>query len=208
MDQALVIFGAAFIWFLAVISPGPNFLIVSQLSVARSRSAGMGATVGVSTGALTYASLTLFGLSIVLNQMAWLHDPIRIAGGAYLIYLGIKSWLGARKPPPTRDFTDAAPGHFAHGLRVGLLTQFTNPKSIAFCVGLFAAAVPPSTPLWAKLSILAAGAVIEFGWYTLVTTVLSSGRSRAFYLRAKAAIDRTVGGLLVLLGARLLLEEN
>lgn len=208
MDQALVIFGAAFIWFLAVVSPGPNFLIVSQLSVARSRAAGMGATVGVSTGALTYASLTLFGLSIVLDQMAWLHDPIRIAGGAYLIYLGIKSWLGARKPPPTRDFTDAAPGHFAHGLHVGLLTQFTNPKSIAFCVGLFAAAVPPSTPLWAKLAILAAGAVIEFGWYTLVTTVLSSGRSRAFYLRAKMAIDRTVGGLLVLLGARLLLEEN
>lgn len=208
MDQALVIVGAAFIWFLAVVSPGPNFLIVSQLSVARSRAAGMGATVGVSTGALTYASLTLFGLSIVLNQMAWLHDPIRIAGGAYLIYLGIKSWLGARKPPPAVDFTDATPGHFAHGLRVGLLTQFTNPKSIAFCVGLFAAAVPPSTPLWAKLSILAAGAVIEFGWYSLVTMVLSSGRSRAFYLRAKAAIDRTVGGLLVLLGARLLLEEN
>lgn len=167
----------------------------------------MGATVGVSSGALTYASLTLFGLSIVLNQMAWLHDPIRIAGGAYLIYLGIKSWLGARKPPPVADFADASPGHFAHGLRVGLLTQLTNPKSIAFCVGLFAAAVPPSTPLWAKLSILAAGAVIEFGWYTLVTTVLSSGRARAFYLRAKAVIDRTVGGLLVLLGARLLLDD-
>lgn len=208
MDQALVIFGAAFIWFLAVISPGPNFLIVSQLSVARSRAAGMGATVGVSLGALTYASLTLFGLSLVLEKMAWLHDPIRIAGGAYLIYLGVKSWLGARKPPPAADFTGAAPGHFAHGLRVGLLTQLTNPKSIAFCVGLFAAAVPPSTPLWAKLSILAAGAVIEFGWYTLVTTVLSSGHARAFYLRAKTVIDRTVGGLLVLLGARLLLEEN
>lgn len=50
--------------------------------------------------------------------------------------------------------------------------------------------------------------MIEFGWYTLVTTVLSSGRARAFYLRAKAAIDRAVGGLLVLLGTRLLLEEN
>lgn len=143
MDQALVIFGAAFIWLLAVVSPGPNFLIVSQLSGARSRAAGMGATVGVSSGALAYASLTLFGLGFVLNQMAWLHDPIRIAGGAYLIYLGIKSWLGARKPPPVADFADTAPGHFAHGLRVGLLTQLANPKSIAFCVGLFAAAVPP-----------------------------------------------------------------
>lgn len=208
MDQIVTIFGAAFIWFLAVVSPGPNFLIVSQLSVARSRAAGLGATVGVSSGALTYASLTLFGLSIVLDRMAWLHDPIRIAGGAYLIYLGIKSWRGARQPPAEADLADAAPGHFSHGLRVGLLTQLTNPKSIAFCVGLFAAAVPPSTPLWAKLSILAAGAVIEFGWYTLVTTVLSSGRARAFYLRAKAAIDRIVGGLLVLLGGRLLLEEN
>src|SRR5688572_29087513 len=141
MDQFIVIFGAAFIWFLAVVSPGPNFLIVSQLSVARSRAAGMGATVGVSSGALTYATLTLFGLAIVLDEMAWLHDPIRIAGGAYLVYLGIKSWRGARRPPPSADLSDAGAGHFSHGLRVGLMTQLTNPKSIAFCIGLFAAAV-------------------------------------------------------------------
>lgn len=208
MDQAIVIFGAAFIWFLAVVSPGPNFLIVSQLSVARSRAAGMGATLGVSAGALTYASLTLFGLSVVLDRMAWLHDPIRIAGGAYLIYLGVKSWRAARHPPPQAVLEAHVFGHFPQGLRVGLLTVLTNPKSIAFCVGLFAAAVPPATPLWAKLSILAAGGAIELGWYTLVATTLSSGRARAFYLRAKAAIDRTVGGLLAFLGARLLLEEN
>lgn len=208
MDQAIVIFGAAFIWFLAVVSPGPNFLIVSQMSVARSRAAGMGATLGVSSGALTYASLTLFGLSIVLGKMAWLHDPIRIAGGAYLVYLGIKSWRGARNPPPQAVLAATISGHFRQGFRVGLLTALTNPKSIAFCVGLFAAAVPPSTPLWAKLAVLLSGAVIEVGWYTLVATTLSSGRARAFYLRAKAAVDRTVGGLLVLLGARLLLEEN
>ncbi|MHB1216805.1 MAG: LysE family transporter [Alphaproteobacteria bacterium] len=102
MDQAIVIFGAAFIWFLAVVSPGPNFLIASQMSVARSRAAGMGATVGVSSGALTYAALTLSGLSIMLDQMAWLHDPIRIAGDVYLVHLGIKSWRGARNPPPKR----------------------------------------------------------------------------------------------------------
>lgn len=208
MDQALVIFGAAFIWFLAVVSPGPNFLIVSQLSVARSRAAGMGAPLGVSAGALTYASLTLFGLSVVLDRMAWLHDPIRIAGGAYLVYLGIKSWRAARHPPPQAVLTARVSGHFPQGFRVGLLTALTNPKSIAFCVGLFAAAVPPATPLWAKLSILAAGGAIELGWYTLVATALSSGRARAFYLHAKAAIDRAVGGLLALLGARLLLEEN
>lgn len=208
MDQALVIFGAAFIWFLAVISPGPNFLIVSQMSVARSRAAGLGATLGVSTGALTYASLTLFGLSIVLDKMAWLHDPIRIVGGAYLVYLGIKSWRGARNPPPQAALAAAISGHFRQGFRVGLLTALTNPKSIAFCVGLFAAAVPPSTPLWAKLAVLLSGAIIEVGWYTLVATTLSSGQARAFYLRAKAAIDRTVGGLLAILGARLLLEEN
>lgn len=208
MDQAIVILGAAFIWALAVLSPGPNFLIVSQLSVARSRMAGVGATLGVATGAVTYASLTMFGLSVVLDKVAWLHDPIRIAGGAYLVYLGIKTWRGARNPPPQAALAAAASGHFRQGFRVGLLTALTNPKSIAFFVGLFAAAVPPSTPLWAKLAILAAGGTVEVGWYTLVATTLSSGRARALYLHAKAAIDRTVGGLLVLLGMRLLLEET
>ena len=51
-----------------------------------------------------------------------------------------------------------------HGLRVGFLTEITNPKGIAFFLGLFAAAVPASTPLWAKLAVLSAGGVSEIVW--------------------------------------------
>ncbi len=208
MEHGIVILGAAAIWFLAVVSPGPNTLIVSQMAIGRSRRAGLGATIGIATGALAYASLTIFGLAIVLDRMAWLHDPIRIAGGAYLLYLGIKSWRGARDCVAAPAIEAATDGHLLQGVRVGLLTSLTNPKSIAFFVGLFAAAVPPATPLWVKAAVLAAGGSIKLGWYSIVATMLSTGRSRALYMRAKAAIDRTIGGILVLLGLRLLAGEQ
>ncbi|MFO0997495.1 MAG: LysE family transporter [Alphaproteobacteria bacterium] len=208
MDSAFVVLGAATIWLLAVVSPGPNTLIVSQMAIARSRAAGLGATFGIAMGALTYAALTLFGLSIVLDRVAWLNGPIRIAGGAYLIYLGIKSWRGARGAIAAPDIAAVTDGHLAHGIRVGLLTSLTNPKSIAFFVGLFAAAVPAAAPLWTKLAVLAAGGAIELGWYAIVATALSAGRARALYLRTKVVIDRTIGGILVLLGCKLLLQER
>jgi threonine/homoserine/homoserine lactone efflux protein len=183
-------------------------LIVSQLAIARSRRAGWGATLGITLGALAYASLSLFGLGIVLDGMAWLHDPIRIAGGAYLIFLGIKSWRGAREAITAPAIAAISERHLVQGIRVGLLTSLTNPKEIAFFIGLFAAFVPPATPLWVKLAILAAGAAVEIGWYGIVATSMSTGRVRALYLRAKVAIDRAVGGLLVVLGGQLILREK
>ena len=92
MSPYAIIIGATLIWLAAVVSPGPNFLVVSRLALSRSRRSAIGATVGITVGSLIYAALTMFGLSVLILRFAWLGDTIRFVGGAYLVWLGIQAW--------------------------------------------------------------------------------------------------------------------
>jgi threonine efflux protein len=209
MNPYAIIIGATLVWLAAVVSPGPNFLVVSRLALSRSRRSAIGATLGITVGSLAYAALTMFGLSVLILRFAWLGDAVRIVGGVYLIWLGIHAW---RTRP--EDLHPAAVGavrdvpSLRGGLRVGFLTEITNPKGIAFFLGLFAAAVPAATPLWAKLTVLSAGGVIEVAWYTAVSFALSSGPMQAGYRRIRRTVDRVLGTLLIALGLKVALDAR
>ena len=209
MSPCAIIIGATLIWLAAVVSPGPNFLVVSRLALSRSRRSAIGATVGITIGSLIYAALTMFGLSVLILRFAWLGDTIRIVGGAYLVWLGIQAWRARPEnlnPTAAKEVQDVT--SLLHGLRVGFLTEITNPKGIAFFLGLFAAAVPETTPLWAKLAVLSAGGMIEFSWYTAVSFALSSGPMLAGYLKVRRTVDRVLGTLLIVLGLKVALDAR
>ncbi|HWX34135.1 MAG TPA: LysE family transporter [Steroidobacteraceae bacterium] len=209
MSPYVIIIGATLIWLAAVVSPGPNFLVVSRLALSRSRRSAIGATVGITFGSLIYAALTMFGLSVLILRFAWLGDTIRIVGGAYLVWLGIQAWRARPEnlnPIAAKEVQDVT--SLLHGLRVGFLTEITNPKGIAFFLGLFAAAVPETTPLWAKLAVLSAGGIIEFAWYTAVSVALSSGPMLAGYLKIRRTVDRVLGTLLIALGLKVALDAR
>jgi threonine/homoserine/homoserine lactone efflux protein len=158
---------------------------------------------------LIYAALTLFGLSVLILRFAWLGDTIRVVGGAYLVWLGIQAWRArpgspsCPAPEPVRDVTS-----LLRGLRVGFLTEITNPKGIAFFLGLFAAAVPPATPFWAKLAVLSAGGMIELAWYTTVSFALSSGPMLTGYQKIRRTVDRVIGTLLIAIGLKVALDAR
>ena len=90
---------------------------------------------------------------------------------------------------------------------MGMLVNLSNPKGIAFFIGLYAVAIPPATALWAKLTILVGGLLIEIVWYSLVTVLLSSRPARAAYDRFGVWIERLIGTVLAAFGLRLISEK-
>lgn len=209
MGPYAVILGATLIWLAAVVSPGPNFLVVSRLALSRSRRSAVGATFGIAIGSLIYAALTMFGLSVLILRFAWLGDTIRVVGGTYLVWLGIQAWrVKPDDPQPAAAGTVQDVSSWLRGVRVGFLTEITNPKGIAFFLGLFAAAVPAATPLWAKLTVLSSGGVIEVAWYTIVSFALSSGPMRAGYKRVRRTVDRVLGALLIAVGVKVAFDAH
>jgi threonine/homoserine/homoserine lactone efflux protein len=76
----------------AAVSPGPSFVLVVRLAMAQSRSDGIAAAIGIGIAGVILSILALFGLDAVLTNIPMLYTAIKVAGGLYLIFLGIRIW--------------------------------------------------------------------------------------------------------------------
>lgn len=190
-----------------VVSPGPNFALISRLAISGASRTASGATLGLATAATLYAVLSMTGLSLVLLQIGWLAGAVQIAGGLFLVYLGVSSWLRS-KPSGPGAVVPSPHDTFARGLRLGLLVNLSNPKAIMFFVGLYAVAIPADTGVGAKIAILMVGFALEILWYGLVIVMLSTGPARAAYNRFGIWIERALGTLLIVFGIRLAFQRQ
>jgi threonine/homoserine/homoserine lactone efflux protein len=185
-----------------VVSPGPAFAVLSRVAVSGQRNGALGVTLGIGIGAIFYSVLAMTGLSALLSRIGWAAHLVQLAGGLYLIYLAISAWLSKALP-----HEDGAPAGeqltFAAGTRRGVLVCLSNPKAIAFFVGLYAAAIPVSTALWAKIVILTTSFSLELLWYGTMTMFLMLPPIQAAFRRFSLTIQRTIGVALAGFGLRL-----
>ena len=183
---------------LAVISPGPDFAMVTRNSLLLSRRAGVGTALGIALGVLVHVTYTLVGVGLLIQQSMVLFQVLKLVGAAYLIYLGMKM-LRTRASTPQTDHAAAALSDAA-ALRTGFLTNVLNPKTTVFIVSLFMQVVQPDTPLAVQIGYGAFIALAHAAWFSLVALCFSAGAVRARLLAVRHWIDRAFGGLLVGLG--------
>ncbi len=191
---------------IGAMSPGPSFVVVVRAAAGRSRRDGLASALGMGCGGLVFAALALAGLQALLLQVAWLYLVLKVAGGAYLVYLGWRIWRGAATPLIAEGGAAPAPGGWRRSFAIAFATQISNPKTAIWYASVFAAFLPnpiPTAMFWALLPLVFA---LEAGWYTVVAFAFSASRPRALYLGAKLWIDRFAGGVVGLLGGRLILE--
>ncbi|MEL5395852.1 MULTISPECIES: LysE family translocator [Serratia] len=204
--EITTIFATLCLYAAVVVSPGPNFALISRLTVSGARSTAIGATFGLAFAATLYATLSMTGLAFILTRVGLLTSFVQIAGGCYLIYLGTMAcFSGSIKKESIRN--QANSGSLKSGFRMGTLVNLSNPKGISFFIGLYAVAVPPETVLWAKAVILVGGFILELIWYGFVILLLSSRPAREAYERFRQWIERGIGMLLAVFGLRLLYEK-
>ena len=188
------------------ISPGPSFVLVVRTSIAQSRRDGLAAALGMGAGGVVFAALALLGLQALLMQAAWLYLALKIASGAYLIYLAIKLWRAAGEPIAVGVDSNAIVAKPSRSFFMGLMTQLSNPKTAVVYASIFAALLPAQPPLWLVLALPPLVFAVEAGWYAAVALLFLSPRPRGVYLRSRRWIDRTAGAVLGALGVRLILE--
>jgi RhtB (resistance to homoserine/threonine) family protein len=183
-------------------SPGPAFLVVSRTAVGESRRAGLATGLGVSSATVIWAFAMIHGLALLLAVAAWLFHLLQALGAVYLLYLGWKVFRHATEP---LTMAGALPGaRRLSAFRRGFLVNITNPKVAVFFGSIFSQVYGPGYPEWVNLVVLAAIALDEVVWYSIVALVFSSGPAQAAYGRAKRWIDRAFGTFLALFGLRLL----
>ncbi|WP_421416187.1 LysE family transporter [Serratia plymuthica] len=188
---------------LAVISPGPDFAMVSRNSLLLSRRAGVLTACGIGAGVVIHVSYTLVGVGVLIQQSLWLFTVLKAIGAAYLIYLGVGMLrhAGAAAAAPSHADT-AATSDFA-ALKIGFLTNVLNPKTTIFIVSLFMQVVNLQTPLSVQIGYGLFIAVAHILWFAAVALLFSAPGVNARLLRLRKGIDRAFGGLLIVFGALL-----
>lgn len=88
---------------LGAMSPGPSFVLVAKVAVASSRKDALAAAFGMGIGGLMLAIAAMAGLQALLAAVPMLYIVMKVAGGAYLMYLGWRIWQGAKQPMIAAD---------------------------------------------------------------------------------------------------------
>ncbi|MFP5478566.1 MAG: LysE family translocator [Alphaproteobacteria bacterium] len=189
---------------MAAISPGPAVLMTARTGVTQGLRMGVWMAAGIGLGAVFWAMAALFGLAVLFQVAPALLTVLKIAGGAYLLWIAVQMWRHADEPLAGGE-GGVLPRTGPAVLWKGITTQLANPKPVVFFGAVFAGMVPPDTPLWIKASLLGVVFTTDFLWNVLVARLFSFDRSRAFYLSLKTAIDRSFGGLLGALGLKVAL---
>ena len=178
------------------IMPGPDSFLVLRYSVGGTRP-GLAAAAGVAVGSLVWAAVVALGLAALLEQSAAAYRALKIAGGLYLVYLGVRALLrrravGGGPAEPVAVSTGSAFG-------AGVLSCALNPK-----VGLFYLAVVPQF-----LGHVTFGAAMTLGAVEAVVALLVMGgfavaASRLVTLlrrpRVSARLESASAGILAALG--------
>lgn len=202
----LLLVGLALVHLLAVASPGPSTVLVIQTAAGSGRRAGLLAAFAMMVGALAWAAAALYGLQALFARFEWLYVALRVLGGGYLLYLAVMLWRQATAPLPAIEPGTRREGGWRGFLRA-LLLQLSNPKIMVFFGSIFLSLLPGDLPGWMEAAVLAIVAFNEFAWFALLALLFSGGTAQAFYRRAKRWLDRIMGGVLGLLGVRLLAAE-
>ena len=206
MATPTLLLSVAALWALAVVSPGPNFLVTARMAIARSRGAGLRAVSGIAAGTLCWAAAGCFGIRTLFMAAPWMYASIKIGGALYLIFAGgrlLWSSVGgkreARLPIPKGE-AGISP------FRIGLLTTLANPRSAVSVASIFATAMPAHPSLSLSLAVTVLMVTISVCWYAAVACIFAAPYLAAGYQRFRRWIDRVAGACLLLFGARLAVE--
>lgn len=195
----------AIIHFLAVVSPGPDFLLITRNSLIYSKKTGIYSALGLGLGILVHVAYCLIGIGLIISQSIVLFSVIKYLGAGYLIYIGYKS-LTSRPTHKTGENIDAKKDlDKLSAIKTGFITNVTNPKATLFFLSLFTVVIKPNTPFLIKTLMGAEMAVVTFLWFSFIAIIFSHNILTKRIVRIQHYAEKFIGILLIGLGVKVAL---
>lgn len=226
-------FTVTLIGLLVIISPGPDFAIVTKTSIAKGRADGVGSAIGIAVANLCHVMLNLLGIGVIIASSTFIFTIMKILGAAYLLYIGYK---GLRAKPgftesslcseieknklnhtipesQSRAFSDSFTSSSSRsffgikGFYSGFLTSILNPKCFIFFLSFFSVLLSPETPFITQMLYGTWISTMALIWFVLVAIFFTHPFISEKLKRSKHWIERIAGGALLILGLHLLSTE-
>jgi threonine/homoserine/homoserine lactone efflux protein len=194
---------------IVICTPGPDTALTIKNTLAGGRRGGVATALGVALGQATWTVAASAGVVALLRASQPAFTALRLAGAAYLVYLGVQALrhaLSRRKAPELRVGGAVAP---PVALRQGLVSNLANPKMAAFFTSLLPQFAPEGGGAFAVL--LALGLLFStftFLWLALYSVAVARARELLERTGVRRALEALTGVVLVALGLRLAAETR
>lgn len=207
MGTALVEFAVAAT--LLILAPGPDSMLVLRNALRGGARVGLSTAAGTVTGLLSWALAAALGLSTLLTASRAGYDVLRVAGGAYLVWLGLmalrrRAPRSARLPPAgDREVVGRAHPSLGRAYLNGVISNACNPKIGVFFVAFLPNVMPAGAPTREFSLLLGAWFALETGLW-LAAVVWMADRAKGWLSRPRwqRRLEQLTGLVLVAFGIR------
>lgn len=197
----------ALIHFLAVIIPGPDFIISVRQSTQHGYRIGCMTAVGIGCGISVHVFYTLMGVGLVLSQNHIFMSLFQIIGALYLLYLGWNCLKGGSSPIEIN--MEVASGYtkmsYHQAFMTGFWTNALNPKATIFFLAIFTSIVSTTTPLYIQILYGGWMCLVNTLWFIVVSLIFTQPQIRSSFLKYNSILEKVMGLLLAAITIRLIL---
>jgi len=196
-----------------VVSPGPCLVVVAGVAAAQGKVRALWVACGIGMGGVFFSALALTGLQTALLAAPALFLALKLLGGLYLGWLGVRMVRAAALPPVVQLGQAGQAAHCASNrtrqrgrwLLLGFTSHVVNPKTLIVYASVFAATLPDTGVSWGwAVLLLAVVFSLEAGWYALVTLALTTHGMQRLTKRIRPKLDRVAGCVMTALGLGLI----
>ncbi len=200
MDTAQIALLAS-ICFVAMVSPGPDFILVARNAVSYPRRQALATALGIVAGCFVHATYCILGLAIIIAKSVLLFSVIKYIGATYLVYIGLKGLFSRcgeleKVVEPRKSLTVRT------AFIEGLLCNVLNPKLALFLLSLFTQFLSPSANIVEKIVVALVFVTESALYWPALVCLLQSTAVRDLLARVRSGVDKVCGVLLIYLGVR------
>ena len=188
---------------IALMSPGPDFMVTLRQTINYGKRYAYASSLGIGTAILIHVTYTLLGIGFILKQFPYFLDIVRILGALYLIHLGIGSFRSNSSKIKVKH-EQKLKYSYKKSFFVGFLTDLLNPKATIFFLSVFTAIVSVDTPMYIQSLYGLYCVLANVFWYMLVANILARKKNLDLFNKHQNIIEKVIGVLLILLGIKLI----
>ena len=189
----------------ALVSPGPDFVVVCRNSLLYSRTIGIYTAVGFGLGICIHISYAVFGLSWLIANNELIFTVIQYLGAFYLMLIGIQSLRSFQSQIGQETTTYSSRISPFRAVRIGFITNALNPKATLFFLGLFSTMLNPTVGELTLVVIAVLLVVTTILWFSLVALLISHSRFTTVLKRYEKTAHQFFGVLLIGIGVIILI---
>jgi threonine/homoserine/homoserine lactone efflux protein len=190
-----------------VVLPGPDMALVLQNGLAGGRRAAVETAVGINAGLLVWALAAALGIAALLHASGPAFTVLKLAGAAYLVWLGLRALAAAWRGTPAA--VAGRPRRRTSPFRQGLLTNLLNPKVALVFTTLIPQFVDPGDPVMAQTLLLAAVFIcMGLVWLTSYALLVAKVGELVKRSVVRRVVNAVSGAVLTALGVRLAFERR